>query len=176
MRTALSILLRPKYIFLSSLVAVAVTVFAAWLPNLHLVSSAAGSDSLTLLQKITLLSSLIGSLQTNFTMISRSLILITAVLAGVQISLLTYHMRQKIRVQKSLGMSFAGILSGLLGVGCASCGSVILTSLVGIGSTTAIIAFLPLKGQEFGLLGVGLLVFANVFLIKKISQPVICKI
>lgn len=69
-------------------------------------------------------------------------------------SLLIYYFQKRFRLEKTAGMSTVGMLSGLLGVGCASCGSVIISSLIGFGATASVIGVLPLRGQEFGLLGV----------------------
>ncbi|MDA1080042.1 MAG: hypothetical protein O2840_05130, partial [bacterium] len=100
----------------------------------------------------------------------------TAALVGVQVSLFIYLLRQRMAVQKSVGMSFAGILSSMLGIGCASCGSVILTSLFGLGTTVTVLTFLPLGGQEFGLLGIGLISFVIIWLVRKIEQPIVCEV
>ncbi len=175
MRTVQKILFQPGYLVLALAVAAAMIVFATWLPNFHLVSSAVGSETLTLSQKSKLLSSLVGSFQTNFTVLSQVVTIVTAVLAGVQISLFVYYLRSRAQMQKSIGMSFVGIVSSMLGIGCASCGSVILTSLIGLGSAAAVLTVLPLHGQEFGILGIGLLLFANIWLVRKIEQPIVCK-
>ena len=73
-------------------------------------------------------------------------------------------------------MGLGGIIAGFIGVGCAACGSVILSSIFGIGATAGFIGFLPLKGQEFSLLAVGILGFSNFMISKKILDPAICKI
>ena len=75
-----------------------------------------------------------------------------------------------------MGISFVGIASSLLGVGCASCGSVVLTSFIGLSSATTVLGVLPFRGQEFGLLGIIILLIAIGFTLKKINQPFICKV
>ena len=67
-----------------------------------------------------------------------------------------------------------GIAFSLLGVGCASCGSVILTSLIGFASATVVLGLLPLRGIEFGIIGIIILVLAMRLTIKKINQPLVC--
>lgn len=153
-----------------------VIAFAAWLPNLHLISKTMTSSTMTLWQKTNLLTGLLGSLQTNFTPLSRIVTFVSATLAGVQISLLVYYIKQTAQVQKSLGMSALGVATSMLGVGCASCGSVVLTSLIGFGSATAILGFLPFRGQEFSFVGIGILLFAINLTVKKINQPYACEV
>ena len=172
--TVLKIVIQPKYLTLTIAVFLMVIAFAAWLPNLHLITKTMTSSTMTLWQKTDLLTGLLGSLQTNFTPLSRAVTFITAGLAGVQISLLVYYLKQTAIIQQSMGMSAVGIVTSMLGVGCASCGSVVLTSLIGFSSATVVLGFLPFRGQEFGLLGIVILLFAIYITIKKINDPLIC--
>ena len=176
MATFVKVFNNPKYVALSVAVIIAVIAFAAWLPNLHLITRTMTSSTMTLWQKTNLLTSLLGSLQTNFTPLSRAVTFISAGLAGMQVSLLVYYLRQTARLQQSMGMSALGVATSMLGVGCASCGSVILTSFIGFGSATAVLGFLPFRGQEFGFLGIGILLFAISLTIKKINQPFVCEV
>lgn len=174
MMTILKIITNPKYLFLTVIVGLIVIAFAAWLPNLHLITRMMTSSTMTIWQKTNLLTGLLGSLQTNFTPLSRAVTFVSATLAGVQISLLVFYLKQTAQIQQSMGMSAAGVILSMLGVGCASCGSVVLTSLIGFGSATAVLGFLPFRGQEFGLLGIATLLFAIHITIKKINDPLVC--
>ncbi len=176
MLTVVKVITNPKYLILSISITLLVIAFAAWLPNLHLITNAMTSGSMTLWQKTNLLTSLLGSLQTNFTPLSRTVTFISAGLAGVQVSLLIYYVRQTAQIQQSMGMSALGVATSMLGVGCASCGSVVLTSLIGFGSATAILGFLPFRGQEFGFIGISILLLSIVYTMKKINQPLVCEI
>ena len=148
MTTLIGIFRQPKYIVATTLVALTLIAFAAWLPNLHLITKAMTSSTMTLWQKTNLITSLLGSLQTNFTPLSRSLTILSATLSGIQASLLIYYVRRSMLIQKEVGASVAGITTSLLGVGCASCGSVVLTSLIGFGSATTFLGILPFRGQN----------------------------
>jgi len=172
--TVLKIVTQPKYLTVAITVALMVIAFAAWLPNLHLITKTMTSSTMTLWQKTNLLTGLLGSLQTNFTPLSRAVTFMSAGLAGVQVSLLIYYLKQTARAAQSMGMSAVGVTASMLGVGCASCGSVVLTSLIGFGSATAVLGFLPFRGQEFGLLGIAILLFAIHVTIKKINDPLVC--
>lgn len=172
--TIIQIVGQPKYLAVTATVAMVVISFAAWLPNFHLITNTMTSSTLTLQQKTNLVSSLLGSLQTNFTKLSKAVTLATAILAGIQVSLSVFYIKQTAKLQHSMGMSFLGITTSMLGVGCASCGSVVLTSLVGFGATTTVLGFLPFRGKEFGFLGIGILLVAIYFTIKKINDPLVC--
>jgi hypothetical protein len=79
-------------------------------------------------------------------------------------------------VQREMGVSLLGVATSLLGVGCASCGSVVLTSLIGLSSASTVLGILPFRGQEFGFLGIAILLMAIIYTMKKINQPFLCKV
>lgn len=172
--TVIEITKQPKYLAVAIIVSLTVIAFAAWLPNLHLITKTMTSATMTLWQKTNLMTSLLGSLQTNFTAFSRVVTFISAGLVGIQVSLLAYYIRRTVKLQQSMGMSAIGIALSLLGVGCASCGSVLITSFIGFGATTTLLGFLPFRGQEFGFLGIGILLYAIQLTIKKINDPLVC--
>ncbi len=170
------VLLNPKYAALATVVALSLVVFAAWLPNLRLITVSLTSSSLTLGQKVGLLTALLGSIETNFTTLSRSLLITSAVLMGIQVALAAYYIRQTAKLQQDMGVSFIAMSLSLLGVGCASCGSVLLATLFGFGAMTNIVRILPFRGQEFSVLGLAILIFATWHTVKKINQPIVCEV
>jgi hypothetical protein len=172
----LKLLSQPRYILLAVTVAFAVTAFSAWLPNLGLVQKAIFSSTMTIGQKTNLLVALFGSLKTNFTFLSLVITLFTAVLSGIQVSLLTHYLRESFKINQALGTSTLGFVSSMLGIGCASCGSVAITSFLGLGASASVLIFLPLKGQEFGFIGIILLLVSILYTAKKINQPITCKV
>jgi len=174
MVTVAKIITNPKYLAVAITVALIVIAFAAWFPNFHLITRTMTGSTMTLWQKTNLMTGLLGSLQTNFTPLSRMVTFISAGLAGVQVSLLVYYLRQTARIQQPMGISALGITASMFGVGCASCGSVILTSLIGFGSATAVLGFLPFMGLEFSILGISILLLAIHLTIKKINDPLVC--
>jgi len=176
MKTLVKVITAPKYLVVTLVVTATVIAFAAWLPNLDLLTNVMSSSTMTLWQKTNLAMSLLGSIQTNFTPLSRIVTFVTATLTGIQVSLLVYYIRQTAKVQQSMGMSAVGVASSMLGVGCASCGSVVLTSFIGFGSATTVLGILPFRGQEFGFVGIVILLFAIRLTVKKIKQPFVCAI
>jgi len=78
-------------------------------------------------------------------------------------------------MQAALGASTLGIVGSLLGVGCASCGSVLLVSLFGFSTAAGFLAALPLGGMEFGLGSIAILTLSIAFMLKKLRSPLVCK-
>lgn len=168
---------RPAYVILALVVSALVFVFAVWLPNIRLVAGIVSSPDVPLSSKIELPLSLLGSIATNFTLLSASYTIVIAILFGVYVAMITYFLKRRTKEVGKSGVAtgFLGIGSGVLGVGCAACGSLILTSLTLVGAG-GVLAFLPLGGSEFGILGALLLAFAVYVIAKQIQNPLVCKI
>lgn len=149
--------------------------FAIWLPNLSFLRHTAVSSDYTIAQKFSLFFTSLGALDTNFTLLSRTLTIIVALLFAVNVVLVVHYFRKRIALQRSAGLSLLGAFTGLLGIGCAACGSVLLSSVLGITATASFIRTLPLGGQEFGLLSIGILGFSVFLTVKKIKGPALCK-
>ncbi len=176
MTTILRIIQQPKYLLVIAIVTLTVIALAAWLPNIHLITKTMTSKTMTVWQKTNLVTSLLGSIQTNFSPLSRTVTIISATFTGIQTSLLIYYLRQTIMIQREMGVSLIGVATSLLGVGCASCGSVVLTSLIGLSSASTVLGILPFRGQEFGFLGIAILLWAISYTMRKINQPYLCKV
>lgn len=177
----LTVFRKPKYLLLATTVAVLVFTFAIWLPNLSLLAKVLHPDSAgSIAQKAGFVWSLYGSISTNFTVLSASYTIVIAVLFGVNISLLAYYitrMRGGVRsVSSTSAAGLSGLVSGIFGIGCAACGTFILTSVLAVFGATGFLAWLPFGGEEFGLLGVGLLLYSIFLLDKKINDPLVCEI
>lgn len=150
------------------------------LPNYSLIEKIAASEAISSGAKLALVWSLYGSLSVNFTLFSAFYTLVVLLLFAVNIALFVYYIR---RAQKATtGMksahagSLAGITAGILGIGCAACGSVILAALAASVGATGILIALPLHGGELALVGIALLVWSIRHLVKKISDPLVCRI
>lgn len=166
----------PRYAYLAVLVTILGIIFATWLPNISLIYSVVGSTEVSLISKILLLLNLIGSIATNFTPFSATYTVVIALLFGVYISLFIYllvHRVQRVRAG-GIATGFAGVVSGVLGVGCAACGSLILTSIFTFTASSSALTLLPFGGNEFGLLGITLLVIAIVVTARNIERPLVC--
>lgn len=168
---------KPTYMILAFTTSVLVFLFAVWLPNLHLIMNVAGSSDISLSDKLELPLNLIGSIATNFTLLSASYTIAIAIFFGLNLAMVTYYLRRRIKEieQSGIATGFLGIMSGVLGMGCAACGSLLLTPILAFLGASSVLAFLPLAGGEFGILGVVLLAVSLYMMAKKIQDPAICK-
>ncbi len=165
---------KPSYILFSFLIFVFVLIFAIWLPNFRFLSHTTTSNIFTFSEKIGIITSTLGGLQTNFSLLSRSLTVLVSFLFAINTSFLVFYLLRSARISKSTGLGISGFILGLIGIGCATCGSVILTALFGIGATAGFIRYLPLKGQEFGIISIVILSFSIHLLAKEIKDPLVC--
>ena len=170
------ILCSPKYTLLALILTILLFVFSVWLPNLGLIRDVVFSNNFTFLNKIIFLWNSLGAITTEFSAPSATLLVVISVLFGLNISLTVYYFKRRVTLQKAGGMSIAGMLAGLIGIGCASCGSVILSTFLGVGATAAFTGFLPFGGQEFSILAIIILVWSLYVTGKKIADPLVCGI
>jgi hypothetical protein len=99
------------------------------------------------------------------------------VLFGMTAAMIAYLLKQR-RVAaagQTMAIGSGAVASGMLGIGCAACGSLILgAALPSIGAAGALVAALPFQGEEFGILSVALLFVSLLLVSKNIAQPVAC--
>lgn len=169
---------KPAYVILALVVSASAFAVAVWLPNFRLVAGIVSSPDVPLSSKIELPLSLLGSIVTNFTLLSASYTIAIAVLFGMYIAMVVYFLKRRIKEvgQGGIATGIFGITSGVLGVGCAACGSFLLTSILSLIGAGGALALLPLQGSEFGILGAVLLAFAMYMTAKQIENPLVCKI
>jgi len=167
----------PSYLILSGAVALLIFAFAVWLPNIRLLLSLVTDPTVPISVKVSFPIRLFESITTNFTTLSASYTIVIALLTGINVALFVYYVRkQRQLAQGGLTIGSVGIVSGIVGMGCAACGFLILTSLLGTAGGIGVIALLPLRGGEFGILGVILLGIATYLLAKQISKPMVCEV
>ena len=176
-----------SYIAYASALAIAAFLFAVWLPNFGLIGEMFSASPAPFAMKLKITMSLLGGIGTNFSFLSAGYTIAIAVLFGVNIAMVVYLLKRtrlreshggqaQIRLaRQDVAAGFGGIASGVLGIGCAACGSFILsTTLSSFGAASAL-AILPYRGGEFGILGVLLLLISLMLISKKIVAPLICK-
>ncbi|MBI2004970.1 hypothetical protein HYS79_02305 [Patescibacteria group bacterium] len=172
---------RIYYLALAAVLAGLVFAFATWLPNLKLINEIAFNSPASITEKIILLYSLLGSIQTNFSTVSAGYTIAIAVLFGINTALLAYYLRTGRAALSgsgatlSAGGSVGGLVSGVFGIGCAACGTFLFTSTLALFGAGGLLALLPFGGEEFGFLGVGLLAYSTYVTAKKITEPLVCE-
>lgn len=168
------IFIRPIYILLAFVTTAISFAFSVWLPNLGLLWSFLISNA-SLGEKFSLMISLLESIGTNFTILSAILTISIAILFGLYVAIIVYFIVQHRTISGNQVITGAGgFVGGLFGIGCAACGSFLFTSLFGLTGASIIIAFLPLGGAEFSILGIVLMLIAIAITLKRIKTPFIC--
>jgi len=174
------VFIRPGYVVLAALTAALTLSVLLLLPNKALVAEVLVSSSISLTAKLSFVFSLYGSLGTNFTIFSATYTVVIAILLGVNASLLWYYVARARRLSKAdRTLTFTGIggfVSGIFGIGCAACGTILFVGLLNLLGIAWLIAYLPLHGAEFGLVGVGLLALTLYSFAKHIDDPLLCAI
>lgn len=164
------------YLALSGLTTTAAYAGATLLPNTQLIASVMQSSSATLSEKLRLVVSLLGSITTNFSSLSATYTILVALLFGLNVGMITFFLRNRAGTPSGTGIATGtlGTVTGLLGVGCAACGSFLLTTTLAWTGAGVVVVSLPLKGAEFGIVAVGLLLISLYLAAKKITNPLVC--
>ena len=167
-----------SYIALASTLAIAAFLFAVWLPNFGLIGEVFSTSSAPLAAKLKVAISLLGWIGTNFSFLSAGYTIAIAALFGVNIAMVVYFLkRTRNRLAgQDVAAGFGGVASGALGIGCAACGSFILTTTLSSFGAASALTILPLRGGEFGILSVILLAFSLILVSRKIAAPLTCNI
>lgn len=170
------VFMKIGYLIIAFVATALAFAFAVWLPNLHLIASTLTQSDAPLALRLQLPVTLLGSITTNFSPFSATVIVILSILFGIDTALVTYHMRQRLAGNFASGFATGagGIFAGVFGIGCAACGSIVAISFLPLVGGAGILAALPFGGGEFGILGVILLGTSIAILAKKATQPLVC--
>ncbi len=165
-----------RYIVTGAFFALIVYFLSVFTNKLGFINYTVGSDIFTFFTKVKLIFQSLFSIDTNFTsLFTFWTVILLAIVAGINIAMLVYLLRRQAKANKEAGASFFGVIAGMFGIGCAACGSVILTSIFGLGFTASLISFLPLDGGEFMILALIVMIISVYYVSKKIVDPMICK-
>lgn len=169
---------KQQYIFLAFITSAIIFAFAVWFPNLPLIVQIMGHSEISFSQKLDLPLGLLGSIATNFTLLSASYTIAIAILFGIYLAMVVYFFKHQTKGlgQESTFTGIFGITSGVLGMGCAACGSFLLTSILSLTGAGGALVLLPLQGGELGILSVVLLMLAIHITAKQIETPLVCEI
>lgn len=135
--------------------------FILWLPNIRLAELVLFEGDMDILKKLSFLFLSPLMFGSNFTFISALIAVLISVLFGINVAMLAYHFNFRYG-----GAGIAGMVSGLFGVGCFSCGSVLLP-LFGLSGAALV---LPFHGQEFNVVAIALLLVSIYLTSNKISR------
>jgi hypothetical protein len=137
--------------------------------------SVLGFDSLPLTKRIPLFLS--GLFDVTHTFSTGSLILATlgSFLGGINISLAYTYIRMRGEVLLHSGLyNGLGLVLAFLGIGCAACGTALLSVILGFFGFSAMLSVLPYQGEEIGYIGLIFLCIATYTLSNRVSRPNVC--
>lgn len=158
-RTVRLVVTIPIYTLLalvSSLVGLTLFVLSQNLPLAgFLLSGALPLDS-----RLVVLAEQYPFIGTNYGALQGILLVVTAVLIGVNVAMVVYHLREHALSAAQGTTSVAGVLLGTLGAGCAACGSAVLAGVLSLFGVTASLTVLPFEGLEFAALALLALVLS----------------
>ena len=158
-RTARLVLSVPRYAAVAAVAAaLGLTLFVFSL-NVPLVRFAL-AGALPLETRLTVLLHLYPFVGTAFDAVQGTLLVVVAALFGVDVAMVSYHLREAGVSLSAGGGSAVGALLGALGAGCAACGSALLVGLLSLVGVSASPVFLPLDGLEFALLALASLLLS----------------
>ncbi len=147
---------RPYYILVGIIAAFLMLSFSVLILNASLIFDPI-SMGYSAFSKVILLLKLLGGMITNNTFFSAAIMIITSLLAGINIALLAFRIKSlKSLNYKETGSSAGGTITSIMASGCSSCGISVL-SMIGLAGG---LTFLPFGGLEFGLIGIILLLFS----------------
>ncbi len=167
-----------SYDILAATCAILLFALMIYLPNLRLIVDFVLNPNNPLTTKFGLLAGLLAGIQTNFTTFSATMIVVVAFLFGINIAMLSFQWRQAVGQTSKMGIaaSATGFVSGLFGIGCAACGSFLGTAIFASLGASGALALLPLRGGEFGILGIVLLLFSITSISRAIQNHGVCQI
>jgi len=164
-----------KPILAGMVVSVLYSLVAILLPKSSLIISSVRSSFFTFSQIFKIIIAIIESWNQANTPSSRLILYSGTLLAGLQAGLVVYWYQ----LQKSvLGIKRSGVgfVLGAVSASCASCGSFIIGSLVGLSASSIFLSLLPYQGLELGVLGIIILLWSVIATIKKIHSPMVCDV
>lgn len=166
-----------QYLIIAALFGFVIFSFSVWLRNLPLLKTIAASSAFGLADKIAIFVKFLGGIETNVTLFSAFLIVTMSILFGVNAAMFAYYLIRQRQMPKKEGMGAIGaFVSGMFGVGCASCDSFLLGSLLASFGASGIITLFPLRGEEFSILSIAFLLLSIYWISKSIRSNKVCVI
>lgn len=171
------ILQEPLYTSIVLGIATFLMVLLIWVQQWSLIRTVINGGAFGLVDSLVFLLTLLTSVFTNFIVFSLVTTLAIAVLVGILTALMAYSYRRNKRqsLAKQAAVGGLGISSGAIGLGCAACGSLILSGLGSSIGLASIALFLPFGGKELTLLSISILMFAINQQLRALTQSNVCQ-
>lgn len=155
------VMIEPAYLLLALSVSWLFLGILVWLTNLSLLKSALFGSSLSLVEKADFILSGYRSIFTNFEPLAATLLVILALLFGINAALLIFVKRGSLQQARQSGtQSFGAALAGIISAGCAACGTSILAPLLGGIGAAASIGLVEVIGVAANIVAFSLLLYS----------------
>lgn len=165
----LAIFKNAHYAFLAVVTATVVFFSITIFSQVRLLMSIIPDGGIALYEKLAIILAIAYGAITEFT--SNSLLtVIISVLFGISVAGIIYYFRlyKATAVSVVSAYSTGGAISGIIALGCASCGSLIVGFLASFFSASSLLIFIPYQSFVFGALSIAMLGFSLYILNKKL--------
>lgn len=169
----------PAYWVISLGIFFVIILIIAYFTNPDLTLGLFSSSEDHLKGKAYALSSFGSSIESDFSRVGVAYIITVAFLVGLTVSLLTYYIRQRRRIE--LGIlkpnspvqlaGIGGVVIVICSIGSAAVGAALAAPLLSVVSVNWFAESLPFDGQEFGVIAIVLLSVCITLLLKRIGEP-----
>jgi hypothetical protein len=172
-----SILWQTKNILALSIGSVLLFVILRILPQFHIIRDFWKLSTVDVVRKFEVFYNYsLGSYSTWYFFETSLTILLTIATVLNIIIFIRYFKRQKKVLNKgSLLTTSAGLFLGMLGVGCISCGAIILAPLLSVLGLLGALEILPFAGRELVVIGLLFIIGSSYYLLRQLNQPLLCK-
>ncbi|XGI83200.1 hypothetical protein ACEU6E_07915 [Halorutilales archaeon Cl-col2-1] len=151
-RTARLVLSIPAYAVLAAVAGFVGLNVLVISQNMALFLDTVVTGSLPLGARLGILQGLYPFVSPSYPFVMSTFIVGVAGLFGVNLSMLAYHFKENgVSVREGSG-SAVGLFLGVLGAGCAACGTAVLAGILSVFGVVGGLAFLPFDGVEFSVL------------------------
>jgi hypothetical protein len=155
------VLLRPLYAIVGMVVTLAVLGMLLWIFNFDLFLYILTNSDISAGEKLTVFIQSYASLITNFENFAAIILVLFALLLGINMALLAFVMKNiGASIGKESGKSGLSLFAAVLGAGCAACGTSILAPVLTAVGSTATIGLVEAIGVTANFAGIGLVLFS----------------
>lgn len=132
-------------------------------------------DFLPVTKRLSLFFGTFFDFKSTFTSGSLMLAILGSFLGGINLSLAYTYMKIRGRLILRSGLySGIGLIFAFFGVGCAACGTALVSLIIGFFGFSAMLHVLPYQGEEIGYIGLIFLCIATYSLSRKVMAPNVC--
>lgn len=164
---------------LSGIVVTLILFFGGiWAAPFPLVSRICLDSSIPLSERWTLSVNLLSSSFSDVPSADMMYLATIAILIGINTALVLAYVRMRRDKMRASGVASGvlGTLAGLLGLGCAACGTFVLSPLLVTIGAGGLLTLLPFGGEELKYIGIILLLLSAYLLARDVNKPVVCAV